>query len=382
MPLWERRSVYGVGLGMEMDQERDKEDMSRSSSFEHDFDRTISIGERAIGYLKQFRTPAIPRNYEIFYVHTTGYNKGLSEAICKAIEKHSCLTEEDAERIYQEHLHPAEYPEQIDKIGRQVTGQIKDIIGSVAAACKRTSSFTESLNGLSDQAGQIKSPGQLKIVINKLVMSGNEMVGHNSDLEMKLADARKQIEQLHQSLETTRAESLTDQLTGLSNRKRFDQLLEMEMIEADGSDDPLCVMLLDIDHFKSFNDTYGHQTGDQVLGLVSMMIKTSVKGGDHTARYGGEEFSIVLPKTTLKGGLIIAERIRSAIRAKELIKKSTGKSLGQITMSIGIARYRPGETSADLVARADICLYAAKKAGRDNVKCETDPEIDSETEAA
>lgn len=365
-----------------MNQKPDNAYTAKSSSDEHDFDLTISIGERSIGYLRQFRTPAIPRNYEIFYVHSAGYNKALSEAIRKAIAKNSRLTEEDAEHIFQTYIQPKQYSEQVGKVSIQVASHIQDVIGSIASACQCADTFGDTLKGITIQLGEIRSPDQLNIVIKKLVLQTNEMADHNHDLEKKLAEARKQIEELHQTLETIRAESLTDQLTGLSNRKRFDQILEMEMMEAEGSDEPLCVMLMDIDNFKAFNDTFGHQTGDQVLRLVAHRIKTNVKGRDHSARYGGEEFSIVLPKTSLKNGVSVAENIRNAIRAKELIKKSTGESLGQITMSIGIARYRSGETSEQFMQRADACLYAAKKAGRDNVKCETDPGIDFKTEAA
>ncbi len=365
-----------------MNKKPDNATPAQSSSGEHDFEHTITIGECAIDCMRQNRTPAIPRNYEIFYVHSAGYNKDLSQAIRDAIAKHARLTEEDADRIFRTYIQPTQRSEHVEKASGQIATHIQDIVGLIASACQRAGTFSDSLKGISGQLGNIKSPDQLKIVIKKLVLQTNEMVDHNHGLEGKLAEARKQIEELHQSLETIRAESLTDQLTGLSNRKRFDQILEMEMIEADGSGDPLCVMLLDIDSFKAFNDTFGHQTGDQVLRLVAHTIRTNVKGRDHTARYGGEEFSIVLPKTILKAGLTVAEQIRNAIRAKELVKKSTGESLGQITVSIGVARYRSGESSAELMHRADTCLYAAKKAGRDNVKCETDPEVDTETEAA
>lgn len=349
----------------------------------HDFGRTIAVGERAFGYLKQFRTPAIPRNYEIFYVHSAGYSKELSEAIRKAIAAHSCLTEADAQRIYKAFIQPKQYSEQVGEVGSQIAEEIGEIMSVIAGASQRTGTFGSSLKGITDQLGLVNSPSQLKEVVTKLVLSTNEMAEYNRNLEARLTESKRQIEDLHQSLETIRAESLTDQLTGLSNRKRFDQILEMELLEAEGSDDPLCLMLMDIDHFKSFNDTYGHQTGDQVLRLVAHTLKTSIKGRDHAARYGGEEFAVLLPKTSLKAGITVGDQIRKAIRSKELIKKSTGESLGHITLSIGVALYRKGESADSIVARADCCLYAAKEGGRDQVKCETDPDVKlEETEAA
>jgi diguanylate cyclase len=133
--------------------------------------------------------------------------------------------------------------------------------------------------------------------------------------------------------------------------------------------------MCDIDHFKQFNDTHGHQTGDQVLRLVGAAIKGSVKGRDVAARYGGEEFSIILPATTIDSAVLVADQIRQAIMAKELIKRSTGESLGRITMSFGVAAHREGERPENLIERADACLYASKRNGRNRVTDENDPTL-------
>jgi diguanylate cyclase len=130
------------------------------------------------------------------------------------------------------------------------------------------------------------------------------------------------------------------------------------------------MLMFDIDHFKSFNDSYGHLTGDQVLRLVGMSLKQTIKGQDITARYGGEEFAVVLPNTALRQALTVADHIRRAVMAKELKKKSTGEILGRVTISVGVST---------LIERADACLYAAKRNGRNRVVCEADPEYVAET---
>ena len=134
-------------------------------------------------------------------------------------------------------------------------------------------------------------------------------------------------------------------------------------------------MMTDIDHFKNFNDTYGHLTGDQVLRLVAMSVKQNVKGQDIAARYGGEEFAVVLPNTVLRSAITVADHIRRAVMTKELMKRSTGEHLGRVTISIGVATLHKGDTAQTLIERADACLYAAKRNGRNRVICETDPEV-------
>jgi diguanylate cyclase len=136
---------------------------------------------------------------------------------------------------------------------------------------------------------------------------------------------------------------------------------------------------MDVDHFKKFNDTYGHLTGDQVLRLVALSVKQNVKGQDTAARYGGEEFAVVLPNTVLRSAITVGDHIRRAVMTKELMKRSTGEHLGRVTVSVGVATMRKGDTVASLIERTDTCLYAAKRHGRNRVMCETDPEVNAGT---
>jgi diguanylate cyclase len=130
--------------------------------------------------------------------------------------------------------------------------------------------------------------------------------------------------------------------------------------------------MTDIDHFKKFNDTYGHQTGDQVLRLVALAVKQNIKAQDIACRYGGEEFAIILPHVGLEDAAEIGENIRNAVMSKELVKRSTGENLGRVTISVGIATYENIDTVHSIVSRADEALYLAKDAGRNLVKTEKD----------
>jgi diguanylate cyclase len=130
--------------------------------------------------------------------------------------------------------------------------------------------------------------------------------------------------------------------------------------------------MLDIDHFKNFNDKFGHPLGDQVLRLVAATIGECVKGRDVVARYGGEEFSVILPKTGLNSACTVGDQIRQAVANKEVTKKSTAEKLGQITLSVGVAQFRSEETGAELIVRADEALYAAKQRGRNCVVADSE----------
>lgn len=242
-----------------------------------------------------------------------------------------------------------------------------------------TGSYDASLSGATEKLSSAKSREQIKSIVETLLHSTSEMRETNKALEDRLTLSKSEISNLQQSLEAIRAESLTDPLTGLGNRKYFDRMIDMAVQGALASGEPLSLLLVDIDHFKSFNDSYGHLTGDQVLRLVGLSLKQTIKGQDITARYGGEEFAVVLPNTALRQALTVADHIRRAVMAKELKKKSTGEILGRVTISIGVSMLKQGDDTDALIERADACLYAAKRNGRNRVICEADPEFAVET---
>ena len=146
--------------------------------------------------------------------------------------------------------------------------------------------------------------------------------------------------------------------------------LRLSQIAAMEKDEALSVFLIDIDHFKKFNDDYGHQVGDQVLRLVAKVLQEGVREVDLAARYGGEELIAVLPGADLQSCTAVAERIRSRIAEARLTRRATGKEIGSITVSIGVAQFQGGESMADLIDRCDQALYLAKKMGRNRVATE------------
>lgn len=158
-----------------------------------------------------------------------------------------------------------------------------------------------------------------------------------------------------------------DGLTRLYNRRWLDNALARLLVQSIKGQQPLCVLMLDVDHFKKYNDTQGHQGGDQALTALSNVLKTTVRPYDFATRYGGEEFLVLLPNTSLPEAIVTAERLRDATQAMT-ISSAIGVRLPGITISIGVAVCEPGSTSQSLVAAADEKLYQAKKEGRNCVR--------------
>ncbi len=342
-------------------------------SGEHE--RTIAIADKAFERIRTLRLPADPRNYEIWYAYATGYRPSLNQKINELLKTQHTLGADDLDQLYSTFLAPVRLSEKIDDVGSQVMGEIEQVMAMIDAAAGSASHYSENLHDMSEKLGTSKDREAVRVIVESLVQTTKEMEASNKHLEERLSASKLEISELQEHLEAVRTESLTDPLTQLANRKFFDDTLSAAIADAYAKSEPLSLMMTDIDHFKNFNDSYGHLTGDQVLRLVATSVKNNVKGQDTAARYGGEEFAVILPNTVLRSAVTVADHIRRAVMTKELMKRSTGEHLGRVTISIGVATLRKGDSAQALIERTDACLYAAKRHGRNRVMCETDPEV-------
>lgn len=173
-----------------------------------------------------------------------------------------------------------------------------------------------------------------------------------------LEEAQKELKELNEDLAL---QTLTDALTNLKNRRAFDRLLANEYARSLRTRSPLALLMVDVDHFKAYNDQYGHVAGDQALQAVAAAIQSEARAYDHVARYGGEEFGVILPDTQVADVRVVAERIRQAVQAIAGLHRS-------ITASVGAAMADVNASPTDLVERADQALYDAKQNGRNRVR--------------
>lgn len=238
------------------------------------------------------------------------------------------------------------------------------MLGSAKSA---TLEYGQSLANYTARIPANEGDGILHSIARGILQVTVKMTQRHNELGERLDEASVHVTELGRFLEHARKEALTDSLTGLANRKAFDKRLAHDMAEAAAQGMPLTLLLIDIDHFKKINDTYGHVTGDQVLRLISSVLLNNIKGQDMGARYGGEEFAVLLPRTPLAGGQNVAEVLRRLIEGKEIVNRGSGHKLGRITLSAGVAQYKPGESTFAFIERADAALYEAKKSGRNRV---------------
>jgi diguanylate cyclase (GGDEF)-like protein len=184
------------------------------------------------------------------------------------------------------------------------------------------------------------------------------------DLALALANLRLR--------ETLRSQAIRDPLTGLFNRRYLEETLDRELNRAKRTGIPIAVIMMDLDHFKTYNDTFGHNVGDEILSALGNLVKSQIRGEDIACRYGGEEFLLIIPGAAMEVALDRAELLRQAI--KKMHEHHGG--LKPITLSLGVAVYPcHGETRLDLIRAADVALYQAKQEGRDRVIAAADPRV-------
>jgi diguanylate cyclase len=312
-----------------------------------------------------------PDNFELFYAHAAGEVSAVSQVIGGMLEKRKAFTPE----ILAELRLRTRAAAAMQQVGEGMNSVIAGILGQLTDVGRDAGHYSSKLSAATGELGAEQSQDDLRKLVDGLLAATREMQSRTRVLEGELQKSSDQVSELRDKLDNVHKESLTDPLTGIANRKAFDNSLAAAETAISEGGDPACLLLCDIDHFKKFNDNWGHQTGDQVLKLVASCLSENVKGRDTAARYGGEEFGVVLRGTALRDAVAIAEQIRRGVEARRLVKKSTGDILGTITISIGVAQFASGESAEATVRRADACLYGAKQNGRNLVISEKDSRI-------
>ena len=341
-----------------------------------------AFAEKALALMSERGISPTPANYELFYAYASGETPAVTRILGDLIESRRDMPQSLLDDLRGRFFGATRMEKAIDRTGSELTHAINAITTRLETAGRDAEAYGRTLSEASDELGGGQSPDDLQKLVAGLVSATQAMEARTHELEADLKRSTQDVAELRAKLDDVRKESLTDPLTGIPNRKAFDQAIQSAMEQARDTQTSVCLFMCDIDHFKAFNDRFGHQTGDQVLRLVANCLSENVKGRDTAARYGGEEFAVILPQTNAADGVGLANQIRRHVESKKLVKKSTGDVLGTITISIGVAELRPGDDSVSFVQRADACLYAAKGAGRNCVIAETDDAAAKAVDAA
>ena len=344
--------------------------MTADSPDEVDFEYATSVAEKALRFMSQQRVPPTPNNFHLWFEYSLGVSSDLKRAIDILIgnkRKFDAVTNHDLFMTYiGSHSSDAE-------VANNVSEQLHSVMASAKQFLTTAISDNRSqIRAISDVADRSEAGVDPKLLVESLMNELAKAATRATKLETSFVEKTRELDIIRDSLNKSEERARTDTLTGLPNRRALEEFFRTAQIAAMEKGEPLSILLIDIDDFKKFNDNFGHGVGDQVLRLMAGVLRERVRETDLPARYGGEELIAVLPGAELATCHGIAERIRGSISECRITRRSTGETLPNITVSIGVGQFQPGESMADLIDRCDRALYLAKKTGRNRVVTEAE----------
>lgn len=311
-----------------------------------------------------------PANYEFWYAYIRKANPELVAAADQLLANHRIIPPSTMAELRNRFssVEPLQDLERIVDVTYDQIGKVMQLLGTADGDARIFQNVLERGKGGLENSDMVSDH---KALIAHMLQATTAMVDRTQRLESQLQQYAEEVVALRSDLDKARTESRTDVLTGLPNRAAFMLHLENQAARALADRKPISVLFCDIDHFKSFNDKWGHLIGDEVLRLVAQCLEQLVSGLGYAARYGGEEFVIALPHKDVSAASDIADQMRDFIASKTLRARHSQENIGKITLSMGVAQLRWDDTVDNLLERADRALYLAKQEGRNQVCDET-----------
>jgi diguanylate cyclase len=329
--------------------------------------QAFGLARQAIEDMERRGVWPTPLNYEL-WIHVLGDPAGeLAKEVDRLAQAGEPITDLVGETLAATYLPKARLNDQIRDTGDRLNRELASVAEAIKQAHESSEQYGQTLAGAGRELAEQTEPAAIGRLVETLTEATREVEQDNKSLEQRLEESTAEVSRLKDHLEQVRRDATIDGLTNLANRKAFDDALEQAHEAARIRGESLTLAVLDIDHFKIFNDTWGHQTGDQVLRYVASVIARLAPSPRFAARYGGEEFAVIFRGERLPEVVRTLEDIRTEVCSRALKRRSTNEDLGAVTISAGLAQFRLGEEIVSLVERADEALYASKRTGRNRV---------------
>ncbi len=340
-------------------------------------DKSDTVAKDVLARADKDSLPLNPNVFSVLYAYYSGSQPELSRRIDGWVHDKQPLTAAFCQDLYDLYLSDTHEKNVVQQASQALQTTMSDIAGVIASSGVAQREYQQRLIKKSDQISGVGSDSaELKAMVQNLVEDTKRMLADNQKLEHKLNESAIAMQEMRENIQNLKREAMTDSLTGLSNRKAFDIELKHRAGDVMDNGKALSLLMIDIDHFKQFNDTYGHQVGDQVLKLVSNALQGNVKPSEMVARFGGEEFTVILPGSKLRDAEKIAEKLREKIALKDIVNQAKQENMGRLSVSVGVAQLKSGESISLFIERTDRALYKAKELGRNRVVAmEYDPAI-------
>jgi diguanylate cyclase len=330
-------------------------------------ERANEIFRLTIAFLAKHGLIINPINFSLAYHYVTGEDPAFNKRIGELLQTEGAWQEENVRKLFRHYVCTCD-----ESVLRDLREELMDIVahtlGAMIDLTGKTSVTNEAIKTHIETLAASNRIESVMQAVSSIISETRSLVTETNQFETQLLSSTEEVEKLKEELSYARQEAMLDPLTGVMNRRGFDQTLKSMISEVDQQHaGNFCLVLIDIDNFKDINDNHGHILGDKVLRAVAELLTRHTKGKDACARFGGDEFAILLPDIGSNNARNLSEYLRSVIEKIVLKRPNTGSVVGGISVSIGVAAFRMGETDEDFLNRCDQALYRSKSLGRNRV---------------
>jgi len=321
---------------------------------------------QAIPLMVKHNIPPNPLNYALWYTYVSNRVPELNQELDKTLTTYGTCPNLVGEQMFRQHMIKDEV-DSAENVQAGLIALVNDLHEHASVTAEETKNYSDTLQ---DSLEALQADGgpalPLESIIQTLARKTQDISDSTQRFQTRIDDAQSEIESLKAELEKTRQDARVDPLTGLFNRRVFET--ELGTLLYSGNAGAVTLVMVDVDHFKKFNDTYGHLMGDKVLQYVGKLLRDFCPEPMLAVRYGGEEFAVIMPAMTASKSAELANALREKIQAIRIKQKKSGEVISSITASFGVAESRQEDSINTLIERADKALYSAKEGGRNQVQ--------------
>lgn len=321
----------------------------------------------AMRLMQQQGIAPTPPNYTVWYHFVSEDHPDLKRDMQDALKGNGIIEAQTVQTLYDRHFDIREERAKLEEAGNKFIGSISGLVGKLTEARSEYESIDSSMKDRLTRIGRSESRSDLQEQVIALVQDSAKVQALNSVLMDELEFVANEATSMKDTLVDAAQERRIDSLTGLANRDHFTDVLTSRMAEARANAQSLAIVMVDVDDFKIFNGKNGVDMGDNALKLIGSELARHCKDRDLAARYGGQEFAMIFEASNLQTALDRAESLRAAVAGRTIRSKKTGETLGQLTLSVGVATLMSRDDVSGFVERAHAELYTAKKTGKNKV---------------
>ena len=341
--------------------------------FSENSDQAADYLRKAVPMMVKYNIVPNPLNYTLWYSYFSNVFPLLNKELEQVLERYGTCPPAIAETLFLRHINKTgtDDREQLEKVQLALSHVVNELSDSVDHTARQTTDYAQALMGNLQKLTAQKLDDTIAPVLGEVSVNAQAICDANEKFQGQLLAAQAEINTLKSELKNSKKDANTDPLTGLYNRRVLESIYQ-QFVDNNKDNIDFSLVIMDIDKFKEFNDTHGHLLGDQILQFVGQLLQKECKDPIIPIRFGGEEFALLCPHFNLEQAQEMAEKIRVKLASVPFSNKRTGETIPPVTASFGVALKQQHDILSHVIERADKAMYAAKEAGRNQVKVAID----------